>query len=213
MQEPEYHLIDARLAEQEQLAGLQHIMRIAFTNEMPEERTLSDIDTFVNWNNTPEFYRGMNDPNLQVGKQLRADQQYWNPTLAVATVSGLPVGFAYAANNVSGKYQIERWAKRASVIKNFLWLRNVVVHPDFQGNGIATKLVTSLLSDAKALQPVSAYVYREETPDVAKTLERHAFRVTGVSDAYPFGSDAGMSPLTRMEASSVRAVLRSMQKK
>ena len=201
-------LHDATILDQAQWRQLQGISREAFTSTL--NRTPAEIDALIDWGN-PTVYRISHiDPNSQVGKRYNADQSFSKPRVAVAIEAGEPIGFAYSANNVSGANERIRRIKERSVVKNYLWLREVAVKPKFQQQRIAIELGRRLLQDAILLQPPTAYIWPDEIGFLQPVLERIGFKATDEKRAEIFG--AGNPPVrqVRMQAASVRDVLKRL---
>jgi len=192
---------------QEQWRELQGISREAFSTTLNNTRTPAEIDTLIAWDDPAAFYASHVDPNSQVGKRFNADQSYSEPRVAVATEAHQPVGFAYSANNVSGASETIRRAKELSVVKNYLWLREVAVMRDFQEQGIARELGRALLKSAKPLQPLATYIWPDEIGFLQAKLERVGFVVTGEEEAAVFGEASTPTRQIRMQARSARALL------
>lgn len=175
------------------------------------KRSPAEIDELVNWNDRDAYFKSHVDPNTEVGRRLSPNQDFASPAVAVATESGNPVGFAYSARNVSGGSELLRTVKAMSIVKNYLWIRTVVVLPEYHRQGIATNLLKVLLDEAISFQPVAAYVWPEEDGGFAQTkLTEHQFRPTGSQNVEVFGKAARPVKQVRMEAKSVRAVLKQL---
>jgi len=70
------------------------------------------------------------------------------------------------------------------VSANLLYLRNIALHPDVQGQGIGTCLVTRLQQEAvERGVPVNLSLFRTN-PRSINFYERLGFRRTGETDAY-----------------------------
>lgn len=166
---------------------LQHISRDAFNNDL--DRPANEIDTLVSWNDRERYYQSHTNPNSEVGEAFNAGQEYRYPKVAVARETGLTVGFAYSAHNVSGPNEMIRDFKRLSIVKNYLWLREVVVHPDYRGQNIALGLCKALLSDETTIpaQPVSTYIWPSEMPNLQPRLEGLGFKEKGTQNVNIFG--------------------------
>jgi len=188
---------------------LQSIERDAFGSAL--DRTQDEIDTLVEWNDPGRFYTSHQDPNTEVGRRYNPDQSYAKPRVAVATEDSEPIGFAYSAHNVSGSSEQIRLAKRLSIVKNHLWLREIVVKPDHQRQGVAKDLGRTLLKDAIGFQPVAGYIWPDEDPGfLQSTLEKLGFSSTGERQVQVFGENSDPVRQVRMQAPSVRSVLRNL---
>jgi GNAT superfamily N-acetyltransferase len=204
----EIKIFNAAALDQDEWRQLQGISRDAFASTL--DRTQDEIDALVEWDDPATYYVSHVDPNFQVGKRYNANQSYSRPRVAVAMEAGEPVGFAFSAHNVSGATEISRLAKRLSVAKNYLWLREVAVNPGFQRRGIAVELGRALLKDAIPMRPPTAYVWPDEIGFVQGALERVGFSVTGEQNVRVFGKDSSPIREVRMQAKSVRTVLNQL---
>lgn len=184
---------------------LQSLQRDAFASviDKPQE----DIDFLVQWEDPNRFYDAHIDPNSEVGKRYNPNQSYTRPRIAVATESREPVAFAYTAHNVSGSSSVDRFVKRLSVVKNYLWLREFAVKPGLQRQGVAKQLGRVLLNDAIERQPVAAYAWPDEIDFLPDVLRRLGFSATGERQVLLFGENKPSVKQVRYQASSVRNVL------
>lgn len=181
---------------------LQSIQRDAFSDGL--NRSQDEIDVLVEWNDPERYYRSHVDPNSEVGKRFNPDQSYSFDRVAVAaTIDGGAIGFAYAANNVSGATEAERTAKRLSVVKNYLWIREIAVNPKYQRRGIGKMLGRMVLENAKDRQPVTAYIWPDEISFLEDVLTKLGFSTTGEQDVRVFGENSEPIRQVRMQASSV----------
>lgn len=187
---------------------LQTIQREAFKTTL--DRTHEEIDALVKWDEPADFYASHAYPNSAPAKRFNDSQSFHKARVAVATDGPEPVGFAYSAHNVSGATERVRLQKRLSVVKNYLWLREVAVIPDFQNKGIARELSRKLLEDAIPLQPPTAYVWPDEIGFLQRRLEQVGFVSTGEQDVVVFGEGSEPIRQVRMQAASARAVLKQL---
>jgi len=184
---------------------LQALQRDAFVGVI--DRPQDDIDYLVQWYEPDRYYDAHIDPNSEVGKRFNSNQSYTHPRLAVATESREPVAFAYTAHNVSGSSSVDRFVKRLSVVKNYLWLREFAVKPDLQRQGVAKTLGRVLLKDAIERQPVATYVWPEEIEFLPEILSGLGFYPTAERQVPLFGEDKPSVNQVRYQAPSVRGVL------
>lgn len=184
---------------------LQSLQRDAFSSVI--DRPQEDIDFLVQWEDPNRFYDTHVDPNSEVGKRFYSSQSYTHPRLAVITESREPVAFAYTARNVSGSSPIERFFKKISVVKNYLWLREFAVKPDLQRQGVAKQLGQVLLKDALGRQPIAAYVWPEEIEFLPEVLSGLGFSPTAEREVSLFGEDKPSVNQVRYQAPSVSYVL------
>lgn len=203
---------------------LQTLDREAFKATL--DRSSEEIDALVDWNDPSRYYTSHVNPNSEVGRRFNANQVYTHPKIAVAKVSGELAGFSYSAHNASGGGSPEgphndspgartlRRGKLLSVVKNYLWVREVVVGPDYQRQGVAIQLGRTLLKDAIPLQPVAAYDRPKLIPFIAPKLSELGFyRTTPVGKEKPdpiFGEENPVA-LVRYQAPSARSVLAKLR--
>lgn len=187
---------------------LQGISRDALTSTL--DRTQDEIDALVAWETPDIFYASHINPNTLVGERYNANQSYTKPRVAVATEAGEPIGFAYSAHNVSGTSEINRRVKRLTLAKNYLWLREIAVGPNFQRQGVAAEIGKALLKDALPLQPPTTYVWPDEIDFLQGALQSVGFHATGEQDVKLFGENSAPVRQVRMQAKSARAVLRML---
>lgn len=185
---------------------LQTIQREAFGATL--DRSQDEIDELVDWNDPERYYKSHEDPNSEVGKRFNANQSYTGQKVAVAVEadSMKAIGFAYAANNVSGSTEAERTAKRLSVVKNYLWLREVAVLPEHQHQGVGQFLGSMLLKYASDRQPVTAYIWPEEISFLEGVLTKLGFSATGEQPVKIFGETSEPVRQVRMLAPSTKAL-------
>lgn len=174
------------------------------------DRTQDEIDALVEWRDMAAYRASHADPNSQVGNRYNADQGYTKPRVAVAYDNGTVIGFGYSAHNVSGATSRERTIKRLSVVKNYLWLREVAVKPAYQQQGVATEIGKALLKDAIPLQPPTTYVWPDEIDFLQGSLEKLGFSATGEQESAIFGEGSAPVREVRMQAASARAVLKNL---
>lgn len=214
-------LYNASDLDQDEWRQLQGIERDAFAHAL--DRSRDDIDALVEWDNSDLFYKSHIDPNSEVGKRYNFNNLYTKPKVAIATEDNKPIGFAYSAHNVWGggspegpqndSFQAKtiRQGKRLSVIKNYLWLREIAVQPEYQRQGVAKKLGQTLLKDAINLQPIAAYAWPDaDNGFMQNKLEQLRFFATGEQQVNVFGEASEPVRQVRMQASSVRAALKQL---
>lgn len=184
---------------------LQSISRSAFMSSTTRDQV--EIDKLVGWDDAELFYNTHINPNMLVGNYgYNPNQEFSKARVAVAHDGENPFGFAYTAHNVSGDTELKRQVKKLSIVKNYLWFRDIAVLPGHQRQGIARELGRKLLSDAISVQPVSAYIWPQEVVGIQDKLEKLGFSETGDKLVDIFG--AGEEVLQRrMQAGTVKSVL------
>jgi len=122
---------------------------------------------FMNSIEDPERYaRSHRDPNTEVGKLFGEDQDFKNMHVARTYVNGVIAGFGYSADNVSGGSELVRNVKRRFPMKNYFWVRELLVLPEFLREGVATETAKSLLGSATSpQQTVTHYDWPELQPN------------------------------------------------
>src|SRR3990167_2468552 len=180
------------------------------------DRSQEEVDTLVDWGDPARYYTSHIDPNSEVGRRYYANQVYTRPRVAVATQANELIGFAYSAHNVSGgglpegphntsaKAELIRLSKRLSIVKNYLWIREIVVRPEYQRQGAAKQLGRTLLKDAIPFQPVATYIWPDEIDFLQSSLERLGFTITGEQPVKVFGEDKDPIRQVRLQAPSAR---------
>lgn len=206
----EVKLYDPRDLDEEDWRQLQTIARDAYGSTL--DRTQDEIDVLVEWNDPSRYFRSHRDPNYEVGHHFNAAQLFSHQRVAIVTDLNEPVGFAYSAHNVSGESESVRARKQWSIVKNYLWLREVVVTPQhqLQRQGIATRMGRRLLRNAVPLQPVSAYIWPDEIPFLQDRLESLGFVATGEQEVNLYGDDRETVRQVRMQAKTAFGVLRKL---
>lgn len=200
----EVHVYPAERLQNEEWRELQVIQREGFMSVV--QRSREEVDYLVDWDDPDRYRTAHADANTEVGRRFRPNQEFNEPRVAVATEDNQLIGYMYTANNVSGDSKVTRAAKRLSVVKNYLWIREVAVHPDFQRQGVARDLGRSLLETAIGRQPVTAYIWPKEISFLQNTLEKLGFVNTGSREVTLFGN-SDMTQQMRMQAPSVEHVL------
>jgi hypothetical protein len=170
-------------------------------------RTPQEVAELVNRKNRTDYFYSHINPNNEVGKRFNANQSYSKPRVALAYVDEALAGWGYAADNVSGSNEVIRIAKRLSVVKNFFWLREIVVRPEFMRLGVAKEIGKTLLKSAVERQPVSIYMWPNEEPAfMSEQATKLGFIPTGEKQVQLFGPTNPVRQV-RMQATSVKSVL------
>jgi len=205
-------MIDVTLFKQDDLsrgewAANQDIAEEAFNHTLLY-RTPEEVAELVNRKNRTEYFFSHINPNNEIGKRFNSDQSYSKPHVAVAYIDGVLAGWGYAANNVSGSNEAIRVAKRLSVIKNYFWLREIVVKPEFMRQGVAKEIGRTLLQTAVERQPVSIYMWPNEEPAfMSEQATKLGFIPTSEKQLQLFGPSSKLVRQVRMQATSARSVL------
>ena len=187
------------------MEALQSLQRDAFTSVT--DRPQEDIAYLVQWEDPKRYYDAHIDPNTVVGKRVNPNQSYTRQKIAVATEAREPIAFAYTAHNVSGAYPVDRLIKRLSVVRNYLWLREFAVRPDYQRQGVAKQLGLTVLKDAIELQPVAAYLWPDEIDFLPSFLNNLGFSPKSERQVHLYGESKSSVRQVRMQAPSERGVI------
>jgi GNAT superfamily N-acetyltransferase len=174
------------------------------------QRTIDEIYRFTKWSNNQhaDFVASRLNPAAAIASgDFYEQQSYSDPVIALTRIDDVLVGYGYAADNVSGS-PLAQALKRAAVIKNYLWIREVAVDPERQKQGIGTAIASKLVAGAVFLQPISTFIYPKETPDTQALLERKGFQVTAESVVAPFGAESKPTLQYMMRAKNKRAISR-----
>ena len=192
---------------------VREIARFALKSATASRRTEEEVEHAVGIGN-PNYYLELTDPNLMVGTKLSANQQFWSPKLALASVDYTTVGYSYSVQNTTGRTKIERLLKRhAPVInENYFRLGSIAVMPEVQSSGVGKALFKSTLNLAKPTQPVIVDLWPQELGQwQVEKLEQLGFVQTGETKVKPFGPDTEPTLQVRMQAPSARIVLENIQ--
>ena len=205
----EIKLFNPKQLNEDQWAKIQGLQLESFRSVI--NRPGKEIDRLVNYGDFTRYYASHLDPNVEVGGRFRNDQVFTKPRVAVAfnkDAGNDIIGYAYSAHNVSGNNNLVNTAKRLSVVKNYLWLREFAVEPNLQKKGIARRLGRVLLSDAMPLQPVTAYIWPDEINFLHDVLSNLGFKATGDPKPVPlFGQNKKQqTDQQRMAAPTVHGV-------
>jgi GNAT superfamily N-acetyltransferase len=204
-------IYDASDLSRNQWRQLQYVSRQAFNSSLTG-RTGEEIDSLIAWDNENihDYYYSHYDPNTLVGRNGYYDnQEYFKPRVAVAHDQDKAYGFAYTAQNVSGESKIKRQLKKISIVKNYLWVREIAVLPSRQLEGIGKSLGRKVLEDAIPVQPVATYIWPNEIVGIQKKLEVLGFESTGEDEIDIFNTGEQIIQ-RRMQASSVKSVLEKL---
>jgi hypothetical protein len=182
----------------------QDIAREAFIETLTT-RTEDEIEHLINGANPEAYYDSHIDPK---NCGFNPDQSYWKLRVARAFLGNKLVGWGYAADNTSGRNEMIREAKRLSVVKNYLWLREIVVKPEFMENEFAKDIARALLRDGNDNQPVTGYVWPDEDPAfISYETKKLGFVPTGEEPVTLFGPESRPVRQVRLQAPSVKSVL------
>ena len=189
--------------------------------------TQEHVDELVGWNYPVDYFDSHIEPNNEVGRRYNANQEYTKPRVAVAMDDGVFIGFGQTAHNVSGggppqgphdtsfKAEAGREIRRLSIIKNHLWVRDIVVHPEYWNDKVAKDIGRELLRDGFRIQPVDFYWWPDVQPEfIGEALARAGMRpVPG--DERPvkiFGDNSQPVRQVHMQGKTVMGVRHNLRK-
>jgi GNAT superfamily N-acetyltransferase len=151
---------------------------------IPEEyrRTPEEM---AQWQLPHRFFETHRDPNVMVGAEMRANQEYRNPHVVTAQAGETSVGYFYTAENVSGS-GLARAVKWHMQSKRYVWAWEIAVAPEVRRQGVGTTLVMADLLTRDRHSDLTAYTWPQLLPDVASALEKRGFEVTDTTQDQPF---------------------------
>lgn len=123
-------------------------------------------------------------------------QSFARPKVIAASYDKQIIGYAYAADNVSGGL-LARTIKMHGTARRYAWLREVVVNPEFRRRGIATVMSGLLLENFDSEQPVSAYTWDENMPGSLFVQSLGLQVISTGRRVYPFGREAVAASMSR----------------
>jgi GNAT superfamily N-acetyltransferase len=182
-----------------------------------------EIGAIIGADDPERFYESHLDENIEVTEEdgrFNKNQEFEKMMVADAYIDGVLGGWGYAAvSNVSGGGPPEgphntslaarsiRAAKRLSVVKNHLAVREIVVAKAFQQKGVMKAIASSMLEQASDAQPVNYHRWPQLEPAfIGATFLRLGFHSMGGRDIELFGRGSGLVRQEDMEASSVFGV-------
>ncbi len=185
---------------------LQSLQRDGFKAVLPH-RSSEEINSLVAWDDPDRYYETHLHPNnLARYDSAYANQLFTGPRVVIALRNNELVGFAYTAFNTSGESRRERIAKKLTLTKNYLWLREVAVDPGYHRQRTATGLARTAMFGHFPLRPVTTYVWPDELPFLPQKLEQIGFAPTGEDSVKPFGKGSEAIRQVRYQARTVRTV-------
>jgi len=204
-------VVDANTISDERWIEAQLLQRDSFSSTL-EGRSEEDIAQLVSLHDPFKYIASHRDPNVEVGGRFSGNQEYNRPRVVIAKDGEDLIGFAYSSDNISGT-PMQRAVKRHLVSKNYLWLREIAVHPEYHRQGVARKMGKLILEDADIKQPVAAYIWPEVRgmdflEGVLKNLD---FFKTGTQDVKIFGKNRPSVKQVRMQAPTVESVLAKLK--
>jgi ribosomal protein S18 acetylase RimI-like enzyme len=154
------------------------------------------------------------DPSLAPDAE---GQRFENPQIVRALdKTGTLVGYSHSVNNTSPPFARAKMAIPPNIKvprfggRRYARISELAVAPEFQGEGLGTLIAYKTLSLYPEQQPVSAYVYAREFPQMSPALERHGMTRTGAESKDPYGENGGKAVLSRYTA-HVGALMRLIE--
>jgi hypothetical protein len=197
------------------------VSRAAYKHALEETGHEQITDSVVDWKTDEDhtdFIRSHIYPNLEVGSRFNYNQIFTKPRIALVKVGGRVVSYAYGEHNASGGGSPEgpqndslssKALRRGKLLiiaskyaTNYLHIRDIASHPNFQGEGYAVQAGRAILQASYKHQPVAAYTDPQKLPHAAQALKDLGFWPT--SEANP--KEHGLN-LVRYQNRSVRDLL------
>ncbi len=154
------------------------------------------------------------DPSLAPDAE---GQRFENPQIVRALdKTGRLVGYSHSVNNTSPPFARAKMAVPPNIKvprfggRRYARMSELAVAPEFQGNGLGTLIAYKTLSLYPEQQPVSAYVYPREFPQMSPALERHGMTRTDAKSKDPYRENGGRTLLSRYTA-HVGALMRRIE--
>ncbi len=138
---------------------LKDLAQKGFRQSLPN-RTKEEVDHLLSAQSVDIFRESRQRPTRAARRSdhMRSSW-FYSPTMTIAYDGSHPVGYAFAAHNISGN-PFEALAKRL-ITRSYVNIRELVVDPEYQGNGIAETLGYLSVANQGSALPVTAYVYDE----------------------------------------------------
>lgn len=179
----------------------------AFSDDLQATRSRTEIDYYLQTGSLDNFIATRVDPNAAVkAGRARAGQLYEDPLVVMVTDGNDLVAFGEVANNVSGKSNLERKIKQATIFKSYATIREQATRPDHRHRGIGHVVTYALLSNCSYIGPTTAYVL-SDLPQMEAAAQAIGYHPTGSYEWPLFGKDAEPAQLTRLEARFTAGVL------
>lgn len=212
----EYRPGNERAVSEDLWARLRDIAVRAFSDSLQDTRNPEEVEALLG-GDTATYIDSRRDPASLIGSVWHGNMDIHGSRLLVAydePDNCRPVGYLLSANNVSGETRLSRSLKRLSVVKNYHWIREVVVDPPYQRRGIGMQLLYDSFAGLTALpwQPGSAYAWPEENPQADSFLRKAGFeRGPDEELAGVFGEGSEPVRQARYQAKSAAAVCRHIK--
>jgi len=196
---------------------LQNLGERAFEEALPD-RSSTEVERLFHHDDPATFREARLNPLVDVRAGRLREGQFAKPLVALAyRPDGMPIGYAYSADNTSGGSRLERILKMRTppVVpvpkiggKRYVWFREIAIDPEFQHRGIAHALGYLSLEKRRPKQPVTAYVW-EETVGIMGLLRSVGFspNPSQPEPAKPFGETSRAAQMYRMAAPSALLVM------
>lgn len=197
-----------------QWTDVQYLRRAAYTAALPG-RTQAEIEYLTQWEDTTDFSASCIDPQLAVRQGRLAPHQEFSEFRAqrVVTVRAQEgseiLGFAYTAEKIPGKSALTRRLKTHVPQLRHAWLREVVVLPEHQGQGIDNALGALALDWFDDRQPVRATTLVGDDPAFNSMRALGLTPTAGKQLVYPFGETAEPTKLLSWSGATIARAYQS----
>ncbi len=184
--------------------ALRELAERGFLASLPD-RSLYEVSNLLSSKSVDAFRESRQKPTKAArNSDHMRPSWFYSPTMAIAYDGDAPIGYAYAAHNVSGGI-VEAAAKRF-IARSFINFRELVVDPDYQGNGIAETLGFLSLSQQGEGLHTTAYVFDESVGVGASLIglgfDEYTDPETGYDhpeEVLAFGNDSAPAMMRRYE--------------
>lgn len=188
---------------------LMDLARTAGASE--QNRNDTELSASLGLHDAEHFVKAHRDPNIDSGN-FSPLRMFFSPRLALATDGKEKIGYAYSADYVVGDKSYVRDLRYASFFGRLLDMREVVVRPDYQRQGIGTALTRILLEKAYGVQPVSTAITSGEVLKFYHKLSGLGFRPVEADEVPDRLNSLHVRKITLM-ARNVRNVLRQLNER
>jgi len=170
----------------------------------------------IHKSDTVRFARGRRDPQVEVQAGRLNEGEFSNLGVAAAfNDKDKIVGYSYSADNTSGNPAFVRRLKMnispALPVpkvghRRYAWIRETMVHPEYQHRGIAHVLGYLSIAERHPKQPVAIYEW-EPASRIVDSLQNLGLERTGAQIKQPYGAGSKPKELVRFAASRAQTVM------
>lgn len=201
--------------------AMQNLLTSSFAREIeahkhePNEMIPNDAARYLIAQNLGVFMERRQDPSLAPHTE---GQRFEDVQVVRAFDSdGQLVSYSHSVNNTSPPFAGVKMAIPPGVRvprfghRRYVRISELAVRRDLSRNGIGTLVAYKTLSLRHPEQPVAAYAYAREFPDMPRTLEKHGMTRTGGETVEPYGENGGSTVLSRYAGRRVGGLMRHIE--